>query len=105
MNYKTIVLKLLLERPRACRRLKRDRLLFEAVNRYEARLKADHKAITQDLLQMRPNADPTQIASEALEIALKDLVETLPSASGQADDDHHSSDRMMAFLRRHTLTA
>jgi hypothetical protein len=105
MQYKTMVLGLLLERPQACRRLKKQRMLLEAVNTFASILKLNHEAIIQDTLQAQPNGNPIQIASQALEIALQHLTEALPSESDRADELGLSLDRVMADLLKDSPTA
>jgi hypothetical protein len=105
MNYKTIVLELILERPQLQRRLKRERTMLQAVNNYAIQLKANHEVLKQALFQARPQSDPIQIASEALEIAVKELAAALPSESDRRDADPLSLDQAMAFLRQHTPSA
>ena len=48
---------------------------------YAIDLKASHEAWKDQLGQAKPGSDPRQIASEALELAMQDLRERLPSAS------------------------
>ena len=48
---------------------------------YARELKTSHEAWKETLSQARPGSDPSQIASEALEMALKELEDRLPSAS------------------------
>jgi hypothetical protein len=105
MNYKSITLELLLQRPELQRRLKQDRTMLQAINLYANQLKANHQAIKQTLAQARPGSDPTQIASEALEITVKELEEALPFESDRQDEDLFSLDRAMAWLRLSTLSA
>ena len=57
------------------------------------------------LSQAKPDSDPGQIASQALELALEDLRENLPSESPPSGEEAFSLDAAMAFLRRHTPPA
>ena len=102
MHYKTIVLELLLQRPNECGRLKKERKMLDAVNSYASMLRTNHLAIKQAMLDARPGSDPTQIAYEAMEIAVKEMEEALPSESDQADEDSLSPEQAMNFLRRHS---
>src|SRR5690242_16134845 len=104
MNYKTMVLELLQERPPIYDRLRRERMLLLAVEYYAKGLKASHEDQKILLAQARPGSHPSQIASEALEIALQELEDSLPAASADAND-LPSLDAAMAFLRRHTPPA
>ena len=53
----------------------------------------------------QPSSDPHQIASEALEMALQELADRLPSESPPDANETLSLDAAMAFLRRHTPPA
>jgi hypothetical protein len=79
MHYKTIVLELLEQHPEIHNELCRNRMLIPTLDRYSADLKASHEAWMDRLSQAKPGSDPSQIASEALEIALKELEEYLHS--------------------------
>ena len=73
MRYKTMVLELLQEQyPTLQRRLQRERMMLKAVETYASVLKTSHEAWT-DRLAGEAAEDPTQIASEALELALAEL--------------------------------
>ena len=52
------------------------------------------------LLQLRPGSDPTQITSEAMEMAVKEMEDRLPSESPQDDNGATVLDAAMLFLRR-----
>jgi len=104
MLYKTIVLELLQQRPEMLGQLRKNRKLLPAVEMYATELKTSHEAWKQTLDQARPGSDPCQIASEALEIALKELEDGLP-ASPPDDNETLSLDAAMEYLRRHTPRA
>jgi hypothetical protein len=55
------------------------------------------------LRQRWPGSDRSQLSSEALEIALKEVEEDLSSAS-KTDEDGPTLDGAMAYLKRHTPT-
>ena len=61
--------------------LRKDRKLLPTLELYARELKTSHEAWKETLVQARPGSDPSQIASEALEMALKELEDRLPSAS------------------------
>jgi hypothetical protein len=104
MQYKTIILELLQQRPEMHEQLRKERKLLPALELYAKELKTSHEAWKEVLTQAKPESDPSQIASEAMELALKDLEDRLPSAS--PDDNHPLSlDEAMAFIRRHTSRA
>ena len=102
MQYKTIVLELLLTRPEMHEQLRKDRKLLSTVEMYARELKTSHEAWKETLGQERPGSDQSQIAFEALEMALKDLEERLPSASHPNDNEPLSLDAAMAFILGHT---
>jgi hypothetical protein len=102
MHYKTMVLELFKQRPQLHDQLRKDRMLRPAMATYAMELKIRHEAWKERLSRARPGSDPSQIASEALEIALRDLQNFLPSASPADEGDQLSLDEAMAFLRRHT---
>ena len=102
MQYKTIVLELLQQRPEMHDQLRKDRKLLPTVERYARELKTSHEAWKETLRQERPGSDQTQIASEALEMALKELEDHLPPASHLSDSETLSLDAAMAFILGHT---
>ena len=102
MQYKTIVLELLQQRPEMHEQLRKDRKLLPTLEIYARELKTSHEAWKEILSQARPGSDPSQIASEALEMALKELEDRLPSESPQDEQEPLSLDAAMAFIRSHT---
>jgi hypothetical protein len=107
MHYKTIVLELLQQYPELHRELASRKTLLPTLERYAADLKALHDHWTQTLSRQRPQSAPSQIASEALELALQELRDALPAASAPNDDSPEplSLDAAMAHIRRHTPPA
>jgi hypothetical protein len=105
MLYKTMILHLLEDRPALYEQLRQTRTLRPTLNRLASGLKARHEAWKTQLAATRPDSDPSQISSEALELALKELVDSLPSASAPDEDDLLSLNAAMAFLHRHTPPA
>jgi len=105
MLYKTICLQLLEQHPALHEQLKRNRLLLAALDRYAMELKTSHEAWKEQLSQAIPGSSESQIASEALEIALQELEDRLPSASPPDDSEMLSLDAAMAFITRHTPPA
>ena len=78
------------------------RRLLPTVELYARELKTSHEAWKEALDQQRPGSDQSQIASEALEMALKELEERLPSESIPNDKETLSLDAAMAFIRKPT---
>jgi hypothetical protein len=105
MQYKTIILELLQQRPEMHDQLRKNRKLLPALEFYAKELKTSHEAWKETLSQAKPDSDQSQIASEALELALEDLRENLPSESAPDDLEPFSLDAAMEFIRRHTPSA
>src|SRR5439155_26241617 len=99
MQYKTIVLELLQQRPRIHDQLRKVRKLLPTVEMYARELKTSHETWKEALREERPGSDQSQIAFEALEMALKELEERLPSESPPNDSEPLSLDAAMAFIR------
>ena len=102
MQYKTVVLELLQQKPEIRDELSRQRMLLRTVNAYAAALKARHTAWMDVLRAARPREGESQIASAALEIALQELTDRPPFAPPPDELDPPSLDGAMAFVRRHT---
>lgn len=98
MQYKTIVLELLQQRTELHEQLRKDRKLLPAMELYARELKQNHEAWKEMLSQLRPGSDPSQISSEALEIALKELEERLPTESQPNESESRVLDAAMLFL-------
>jgi len=105
MQYKTLVLQLLRQRRELHNQLKTSRTLLQAVDRYALELKAGHEAWQASLSQARPDRDPSQIKSEALEMALKDLEERLPPPHPEEDSESLSLEGAIEFIRERTPPA
>jgi hypothetical protein len=102
MQYKTIVLHLLEERPEIYDPLRRQRQLLPTMEHYAQELRSLHLAWKEILTQATPGSDRSQIASEAMERALKDLEDRLPNGSPRDGQEALSLDQAMTFIRRHT---
>ena len=105
MQYKTILLELLRQRPELHEQLRSQRLLLPTLERYASALKTSHETWKSLLVQAKPDSDASQIASQALEMALKELEDRLPSASPPEENESPSLEAAMAFVRRHTPPA
>jgi hypothetical protein len=107
MHYKTIVLELLQQYPELHRELTTSKKLLPTLDHYAADLKILHDHWTQTLSRQRPESAPSQIMSEALELALQEFRDALPAASAPNDDSTEplSLDAAMAHIRRHTPPA
>ncbi len=104
MHYKTIVLGLLIQRPRLHVQLKKERKLLSTLEQYAKDFKASHEAWQAQLSQAKPSSDPAQIASEALELALQDLEDCLRSEFPE-DSEPQSLEVSTTFHRRPTPPA
>jgi hypothetical protein len=101
MLYKTIVRELLQQRPQTHEQLRKERMLLPALELYAQDLKTSHEAWKEVLSQAKPGSDPSQIASEAMERALKELEDRLPSEQPD-NEESFSLDAAMAYIRKHT---
>jgi hypothetical protein len=99
MQYKTIVLELLQQRPEIHDQLRKERKLLLTMERYAKELKTSHQAWMELLFDLRPDSDRSQLSSEALEIALKELEDRLPAASGPDESASQFLDAAMLFTR------
>jgi hypothetical protein len=101
-KYKTIIHELLQQRPQIHDQLRKDRKLLPALEFYARELRTSHEAWIEVYSQARPGSNPSQIASEALEMALGEMVEHLDSASSPTGNNPLTLDGAMAFVRRPT---
>jgi hypothetical protein len=102
MKYKTIVLELLQQQTELHEQLRITRRLLPTLETCAKELKASHQAWEEILGQQWPGSDQSQIASEALELAIKELEGRLPSGSATGEEEAISLDKGMAYLRNHT---
>jgi hypothetical protein len=107
MLYKTIILELLQDQyPKLHERLRTSRTLLSTLDDKAAALRRYHQTRMDELAQARPDSDPAQMASQALELAIEDLRADLPSESEPTDaDEIFSLDAAMISIRRHTSPA
>lgn len=105
MQYKTIILELLRQRPKLHDQLRRKRKLLTVLNRFARELKTRHKAWTEKLSEAKPDIDPSQIASTAMEMALQEMASRLRLAFPPDDQEPPSLDTAIAFVRNPTSHA
>jgi chromosome segregation ATPase len=106
MHYKTIVLEFLQEqRPKLHDKLRASRMLLSTMENQAVALKRYHETWMDRLSQANPDSDQSQNQSKALELALEDMRENLPSESAPDDLEPFSLDAAMLFIRRHTPSA
>jgi hypothetical protein len=102
MHYKTIVLELLRERTELHEQLRLTRRLLPTLEACSQELRASHMSWMETLATANPGSDPIQIESEAMELAIKELEDRLPSASKVDEAEPLSLDKAMAFVASHT---
>jgi len=105
MQYKTITLEMIMDHPELYEQLRSSKRLLPAMDAYAIELKASHEGWMEQLSESRPDSDPRQIASEALEMAVQELRDRLPSASPVDETEPLSLDAGMSFIRRHSPPA
>jgi len=105
MLYKSIIHDLIQQRPDFHDQLRKERKLLPTLEKYARELRISHEAWQKMLLQMRPGSDRGQIANEAMEMALKEMEDHLPSASSQDGNEAQILDAAMLFLSRRTSRA
>lgn len=81
MQYKTITLELLRERQPMYNTLRKQKKAVETMELYAKELRDRHLDLMEMLTKARPESDPQQIKSEAMELAVQELVERLDTAS------------------------
>jgi hypothetical protein len=99
MQYKTIVLRLLEENHTTYDQLRRERLALAALVHYSWELKARHQGWIEELRRASPKSDPSQISSQALELALRDLQADLPNESTPSDAGTSRQHDLVTALR------
>jgi hypothetical protein len=102
MQYKTIIMELLEQRPQIHEELRRSRELLPTIELYARELKENHQAWKERLRQTKPGSDPSQITGEAMELATKDMEGRFPSEFSRNEIDAFPRDRAMANTSRHT---
>jgi hypothetical protein len=100
MQYKTMILQYLRQRPAIHNQLKSSRTLLPTLDLWASDLMRRHEVWQEQLAKAKPGSDPSQIASEALEIAFHELVSCLIPESQPDEHEACSLDAAMAFIRR-----
>jgi len=104
--YKTIVHDLLQDRPNLHEQLRASGTLLPTMEQLAVAFRAchlNHLNRMKELAETRPGSDPSQLSSEALELALQELQDSLPPESKASDEgaETFSLDQAMTFLQRH----
>lgn len=102
MQYKTIIHGLLENRPKMHEHLRKKRLVLPTVNRLARQLRKRHLAWIDLLAEEQPEISAVQLASQALEYAVKELEKALPSEQPPEESETFNLDAAMAFITRVT---
>lgn len=105
MQYKTMCLQMIQDRPEMYDQLLKNRNLLPTLEHYAGQLRTSHLDWMELLSQARPSSSESQINSEALEIALQELEDSLLPVSPEDEDEPLSLDAAMAFITRRTQAA
>ena len=105
MHYKTIIMELINDQPELAVQLRGRKQMLATIETYAMELKNRHEACKRDLSQTRPGSHSSQIASEALELAIEEIRDRLASASVTDEEDALSLEAAMGYLRRHSPPA
>jgi hypothetical protein len=104
MLYKTICLQMIQDRPEMYDRLLSQRNLLATLDRLSSELRTSHQTWKGLLSQTKPASSESQIASEALELALRQLGLSFGSPPTE-EGEPFPLDAAMVFIRRHTPPA
>ena len=102
MQYKTIALELLKQETELHEQLRITRRLLPTLGVCAQQLKDNHEGWKETLSQAKPDSDPSQINSQALELAIKELEDRLRALSPQDDGELPTLDNAMAYLVGHS---
>lgn len=105
MLYKTMVLDLIQQHPEIHDQLLINRMLLPTVEVYAQALSIRHDEWKAMLSEAKPESNDKQIASAALELALKELEHRLAIGSPPEETELLSLEAAMEFVRRHTPPA
>jgi hypothetical protein len=104
MQYKTIILHLLEQRPEIQDQLQSNKTMMPTLDRFSRELQDRHQSWVATLSQSGECCDESQVANEALEFALEEILGSLQREFPSAADEL-TLDGAMEFLRRHTPPA
>lgn len=99
MPYKTTILELLQRQPKLHEKLRQERMLLPALDSCALALKTRHEALKEQLSREKPDLDPSQIASAAMEIAVQEMEGRLQAAFPPDEQGQLSLDDAVAFIR------
>ena len=95
--YKTLILEMILANPMLHERLRSQNIMMQTLDRYATELKAEHQGWMKQLREQKPGSDLPSITSEALELAIEEILPRLLSEDSQSESD--MLDDAMAFIR------
>ena len=102
MHYKTIVLELLKQQPEMYGELIRSNSLISTLNQLASQLRESHLTILDQLTQKEPNQSQLLLKSEAMEIAVSQLQESLQTIPQSESAGALSLEGAMAYIKQHT---
>ncbi|WP_437193947.1 hypothetical protein [Planctomicrobium sp. SH527] len=98
MQYKTIAMELIEQRPQMHEKLKRERKLLTTMETIARELKASHEEISRDLASEQPQMEASLISSQATEMAITEMQDRMPPVNPKGEEDELSLDQIMASL-------
>ena len=93
------VLELLQNRPELHEKLRLSRTLLTTLNLYSSHLKANHQVWMVRLSRVKPGSERSQLASEALEIAVQEMQDSMGTSDFLLEPETLSLNGAMAFTR------
>jgi hypothetical protein len=99
MHYKTILMGLLERYPEIQNELRAKRLLLKTLNTYARELRNSHRAWKVCLSRIWPDKSESEIASEALELALREMERSFLAKTQPGESGPLSLEDAMAFIR------
>jgi len=95
-------MELIKQRPNLHDRLASSGRLTSTMEQLAVQLRDNHRQLTEQLREARPGSADIQLNSEAMEIAVNEIEQTLPDESPENDEAVFSLDAAIAYVRRHT---
>ena len=102
MLYKTVVLDLIQQDRRFYRNLKRTRRLMATIDCLSQELRQSHLAWKAELQDLKPQAIPNLISSEAFEHALQEIQNRLRFVSSENEAETAQLEQAIRFIRNHS---
>ena len=93
MHYKSIIMELIDDQPELALQLRGKKQMLATIETYAMELKNRHEAWKKELSQTRPGSDPSQIAPEALELAIAGPTGPFSPPHQPTDEDGRSFPR------------